>query len=230
MSTKLRIYLLLVIAITFSTSCGYVLANNNQPTSSIEPIQASATEPLSNTLLAQTLVSQPDYLGRCETMNPAKLTEQIPYQNIWPGLTKESEVQAILGMPDKRSVFRDEINLVYGNDIGILVKDNVVTTILVSPDADVRFRLEEVIIKYGCPDLILAVNTTEDQVGYNSIRFIYSTIGLAISFAEYPANLSDGVDKTWYFPPMTVQEYFEKNGWARRRSSAQPLEWNEAVK
>jgi hypothetical protein len=230
MSTKLRKYFILVITITFSASCGNSLINNNQPNSSMEPTLASETEPVSNALLAQTLVSNTNYLNECKSLNPLKLTEQIPYQNIWPGKTKEAEVESILGVPDKRSVLGDEINLVYGSDLGVLVKNGIVTSILVYPEDETRFTLEEVILKYGCPDLVLAVNTTEDQVGYNSIRLIYSKVGLAVSFAHYPANLSDSIDKIWYFPFMTVQEYFEKNGWAGMPGSAQPVEWNDAVK
>lgn len=225
---QLRKYFILVITITFLSSCRNALIDNNQPNSSMQSTQA--TETVSNVLLAQTLVSNTNYLDHCKTLNPIKLTEQIPYQNIWPGKTKESEVESILGVPDETSVFRDETSLLYGTDVGVLVKNGVVTSILVSPEDESRLSLEEVILKYGCPDLILAVNTTEDQVGYTSIRLIYSTVGLAISFAHYPANLSDRVDTIRYFPSMTVQEYFEKNGWAQMPFSAQPLEWNDAVK
>ena len=228
MLTKLRKYFILVITIAFLISCRNALIDNDQPNS--YSTQASGTEPVSNVFLAQTLVANTNYLDQCKTLNPLKLTEQLPYQKIWPGKTTESEVESILGAPDKKSVFRDEINLVYGSNLGILVRNGVVESILISPEDESRLTLEEVILKNGCPDLVLAVNTTEDQVGYNSIRFIYITLGLEVSFAHYPANLNDRVDTIRYFPSMTVQEYFEKNGWAGLRWSAQPIEWNDAVK
>lgn len=230
MPIKLRKHLILMMAIAFSASCRNVLINSDQPTDSVEPIQGSATETVSNVLLAQTLVANTNYLEPCKKLNPIKSTEQIPYRNILPGKTKGSEIESILGTPDKRSVFGDEINLVYGSNVGVFVQDGIVTSILVSLEDESGLTLEEVIIQYGCPDLILAVNTTVDQVGYNDIRLIYNTLGLAVSFPGYPATLSEHADAIWYFPTMTVQEYFEKNGWAQMRSSAQPVEWNDAVK
>jgi hypothetical protein len=221
MPTKLRRYLILVMALAFSGACRNVLM--------LTP--ASETQPVSNIFLAQTLVANPNYLDECKTLNPIKLTEQIPYQNILPGKTKESEVESILGMPDERSVFQGEINLVYG-DTGLLVdiKNDVVTYIVVNPESKLPITLEEDILQYGCPDLFLAVNTMEDQVGYNSIRLIYSTIGLAVSFAGYPTSLGSSADAIPYFPPLTIQEYFETNGWAQMPFSAQPIEWNDAIK
>lgn len=192
--------------------------------------QIIATQSVSNVSIAQTRVSNMSYLDECKTLNPIKLTEQIPYQNIWPGKTKESELESILGAPVKRSVFRDEINLVYGSNVGLFVQDGIVTYILVSLEDESQLTVEEVILKYGCPDLVLAVNTTEDQVGYYSIRLLYNTIGMEVSFANYPAALGSSADNISYFPPVTVQEYFENNGWAAMSWSAQPVEWRDAVK
>lgn len=219
------------MAIAFSASCGNALINNDQPNGSAELTQAFETEPVSNALLAQTLVSNTNYLDPCKTINPIKLTEQISYQNIWPGKTKESEVESILGTPEERSVFRGVKNLVYG-DTGLLVdvENDVVTYIVVNPDKDLPITLEEVVLRYGCPDLILAVNTTEDQVGYNSIRFIYSTIGMEVSFAGNPTGLASNADNISYFPPASIQGYFEEHSWAGVSWSAQPVEWNDAVK
>ena len=219
------------VAITvLMASCARSAGEETQINKTPAQSQIIATESVSIVSLAQTSVSNTNYLSECKTINPAKLTEQIPYRNILPGKTKESEVESILGMPDKRSVFRDEINLVYGSDVGVLVINNIVTPILVSSKDESKSTLEEAILKYGCPDIVLAVNTTEDQVGYNSIRLIYSMLGLTVSFAHYPANLGDSLDKIWYFPSMTIQEYFEKNSWAEVSSSAKPVEWNDAVK
>ena len=210
-------------------SCTSTISAETEPNNASE--KTSATKSASVSSLAQTLVSNTTYLDECKTLNPLKFTEQIPYQNIWPGKTKESEVESILGVPDKRSVFRDVIDLVYGdNGFFVEIQNGSVTYIVVPVEGASGFTLKEVILKYGCPDLVLAVNTTEDQVGYNSIRLIYSTLGLEVSFAHYPANLSDSADIISYFPSMTVQEYFEKNGWAEMRWSAQPVEWNDAVK
>ena len=238
MPTKLGEYLILVMSIAFLASCGNALINNDQPNSSVastqvlESTQAFENESDSNPLLAQTLISNTNYLDPCKSVNPIKLTEQIPYLNIWPGKTKESEVESILGTPDKRSIFRGVKDLVY-DDTGLSVdiESGVVTYIVVNPEeSNLPITLKEVILRYGCPDLILAVNTTEDQVGYNSVRFIYSTIGMEVSFAGYPTGLGISADDISYFPPATVQEYFEKNSWAGVSWSAQPVELNDAVK
>ena len=224
-----KIISICIFAFVLMASCTSIISPETEPNNVSDRV--SVTESALVVSRALTLVSNTNYLDECKTLNPLKLTEQIPYQNIWPGKTKESEVESILGVPDKRSVLvGDEINLVYSSDLGVLVKNDIVTSILVYPEDETRFTLEEVILKYGCPDLVLAVNTTEDQVGYDSIRLIFSKVGLAVSFAHYPANLSDSIDKIWYFPSMTVQKYFEKNGWAGMPRSAQPVEWNDAVK
>ena len=195
--------------------------------------QVAVTEPASNASLVQTLVSNPNYVDQCKTLNPSKLTEQISYKNIWPGKTKASEVESILGTPQESSVFQGVTTLVYGaTESFVQIENGVVTYIVVDPDTETRFPItfEEVVLRYGCPDLVLAVNTTEDQVGYNSVRFIYSMIGMEVSFAGYPTNLGSSSDNISYFPPVTVQEYFEKNGWAAIRFFTQSVEWTEAVR
>jgi hypothetical protein len=228
MLSTTKIISICIITFVIMASCTSIVNPETGPNNSSD--QVSVTESASVISLAQTLVSNTNYLDECKTLNHLKLTEQIPYQNIWPGKTKESEVESILGIPDKRSVLRDEINWVYGSNVGLIVQDGIVTSILVSLEDESWLTLEEVILKYGCPNLIMAVNTTVDQVGYNDIRLIYSRLGLAVSFPGYPANLSTRADAIWYFPMMTVQEYFEKNGWARMPWSAQPIEWEDAVK
>ena len=195
--------------------------------------QITITEPISNASLAQTLVSNPNYLDQCKTLNPLKLTEQISYKNIWPGKTKASEVEAILGTPQERSTFGVVTTLVYGDtEFFVEIENGVVTYIVVDPDEETKLpiTLEEVILRYGCPDLVLAVNTTEDQVGYNSIRFIYSIIGMAASFPNFPTSLGSNANNISYFPSMTVQDFFEKYSWAEIRFFAQPVEWSEAIK
>ena len=195
--------------------------------------QVTVSEPVSNAPLAQTLVSNPNYLDQCKSLNPIKLTEQIYYKNILPGKTKASEVESILGTPQERSVFEGVTNLVYGDtEFFVSIENDVVTYIVVDPDTETRLpiTLEEVVLRYGCPDVMLAFNTKEDQVGYNSVSFIYSTIGMEVRFPNFPTSLGSNANNISYFPSMTVQEFFEKYSWAEIRFFAQPVEWNEAIK
>ncbi|HET9907418.1 MAG TPA: hypothetical protein VFQ23_12270 [Anaerolineales bacterium] len=189
--------------------------------------------PVSNAQLAQTLVSNPNYLDQCKSLNPIKLSEQISYKNVWPGKTKASEVESILGTPQEKSSFDGGTNLVYGkSEFFVSVENGLVTYIVVdpNPETNLSITLEEVILRHGCPDVILAFNTTEDQSGYNSVRLIYSTIGMEISFANYPTSLGSSALNTSYFPPMTVQEFFDTYSWTEMRFFTQPVEWSEAIK
>lgn len=211
-------------------SCGQTKIGNVQPNATMLPSPVSETEAASVTSLVQTSVSNMNYLKECKTINHNKFTEQIPYQDILPGKTNESELETLLGAPDKVSKIKDRTNWVYGN-VGLLIEKGTVTYVLVPVEQTSELTLEQLVLKYGCPDLILAVNSTEDQVGYGGVRFIYHFAGMEVDFAKYPVSLSDKPATISYFPSMDLQEYLNKNSWGTMTiQSGKPVEWTEAVK
>jgi len=230
MPTKIKKHFISVVIITLLASCGRVTIENTQVNNSTSPAQVSETEAVSIVSIAQTSVSNTNYLHECKAINPEKTMGQVPYLGILPGKTKESELESLLGIPDKTSVFEGVTNLVYG-DTGLLVEKGVVKYVVVSMAKTSGFTLKQLVLRYGCPDLVFAVNTTEDQVGYTGTRFIYYDIGIEFSFMVYPTNLNDTPSSVSYFSPMDLQEYLEKNGWTIMGTRfGKPVKWTEAVR
>lgn len=219
------------VAITLLlASCARTTIENIQPDKTPAPSEVSATKSASVPSLAQTLISNSNYLRECKTINRSKLTEQIPYKDIWPGKTRESQLVALLGAPDEAFTIKGVTNWVYGG-MGLFIEEGVVTEVLVQVDQQSGLTLEQLVLKYGCPDIVFAINTTEDQVGYTGTRFIYYGIGIEFYFMNYPVKLADVPDNIAYFQPMGLQEYLKKNGWTVMGiQSGRPIEWTEALK
>ncbi len=225
MSNKMIKIFLCVAVTVLLTSCAGTMVEENLPTSN----QVVETETPSIALAAQTLTSNVNYLGECKFINSSKLKVQISFQNIWPGTTKESEIEALMGAPDTTYIIKGVTNLVYG-DIGLLVEDHIVTYVLAPIDENSGLTLRQVVLTYGCPDIIFAINTTEDQTGYAGTLFIYHNIGIEFSFLNYPATLSELPDNASYFQPMSFQEYLQESSWnVIGIPFGKPVEWNEAV-
>src|SRR6266540_1071453 len=126
MPNKTIITYIFILLNVLLVSCGQTKLENIQPNTAMVPSEVSETQAVSVVSLVQTSVSNTNYLDECKTINPAKFTDQIPYQGIWPGKTKESELEPLLGAPDKVSVFKDKANWVYG-DVGFLIEKGIVT-------------------------------------------------------------------------------------------------------
>lgn len=230
MPTKtIKIYVSIAIIVLLA-SCIRNTIEEGQPNKIPTSTQVTETEPVSVVSLAQTSVSDVNYLRECKTINPTKLTEQIPYENIWPGETKESELESLLGTPDKIFTLKGITNLVY-DDTGLLIENGIVTDVRTPIDEKSELTLERLVLTYGCPDIVFAVNTTEDQIGYTSTLFIYHNIGVEIRFFNYPSDLADIPTSISYSRPMDLQEYLQENGWTVMSvQSGKPIEWSDAVK
>lgn len=230
MPTKtIKIYVSIAIIVLLA-SCIRNTIEEGQPNKIPTSTQVTETEPVSVVSLAQTSVSDVNYLRECKTINPTKLTEQIPYENIWPGETKESELESLLGTPDETFTIKGVTNWVYG-DMGLFIEKGIVTDVLAPVDNESRLTLEQLILTYGCPDIVFAVNTTEDQIGYTGTRLTYHNIGVVIQFSNLPVSLTDIPVYIQYFQPMGLQEYLEKSGGTTMGLQfGKPIEWSEAVK
>lgn len=180
--------------------------------------------------LTLTSVSNPKYLSKCKNLNPVDSEKQISYQNIWPGKTRESDLELILGSPDEKYTFSGTTDWVYDN-VSFSIEGDMVTEVLISVETETDLTLMEIILEYGCPNIIFAVNTTEDQAGYTDTRFVYHNIGAEFSFRNYPTSLNNTPSHIKYFQPMNLEEYLETNEWtALDTYLGKPIEWNDAVK
>lgn len=216
-----------MIVVVLTTSCSRIAVKETEPNTTPSP--KSVTQSVSVESLVKTAVSNPNYLRECKDLNPVDSEEQISYRNIWPGKTKASELELILGSPDEKYTFSGTTDWVY-DDISLSIEGDIVTEVLISVDTGTDLTLMEIILEYGCPNIIFAVNTTEDQFGYTDTRFVYHNIGAEFSFRRYPASLNDTPSHVKYFRPMNLEEYLETNEWtALDTYLGKPIEWNDAI-
>ena len=185
--------------------------------------------------MVQTVVANESYLHECRAINPEKAVEQVSYMGVTPGKTKDSELETILGTPDQKVTSSTAIDWIYG-DTGVFIEKGIVKRIIISyvfipaEEASSEFRLDQLIRNYGCPDILFAVNATEDQVGYTNTRFIYPTIGIEIDYAAFPASSTELPSNVVYFQPTNVQEYLGQFAAPFFVSNTSKLiEWDEAV-
>ena len=101
MPSKFTKFSMSIVIVFLLVSCMGNAVEESQSNKTPIPTRIPGTEPVSIVWLAQTSVSNANYLGECKSINPSKLMEQIPYQNIWPGETKKSELEILLGTPDE---------------------------------------------------------------------------------------------------------------------------------
>lgn len=193
------------------------------------------------------IVSDPDYLKDCRRQYPSAPDQQIGFRDIYPGKTTADQVRENLGDPTRRD---GEIWVYYDGDFGyyyISFEDNLVDWVSVGVDLigsgdEVPLPLKnnllhpkELLIKYGCPDLIIAMELDPPPFAeipnYNTTFFEYHRIGIEVRFDGYPILYSDVPSNITFFEPVSLRDFLYQSGDGLLESNfSSPVFLEEAIR
>lgn len=250
-TSKLILLLLILSTIITSSSCTPDKGTLVSPTSTIEFSSQIPSPSETSTLKAITeppierfyrIVSDTDYLKDCRSQYPSVSNQQIGFRDIYPGKTTDNQIPESLGKPTAHNItiggyeewlYYDE-NLTFA--YRLYTKNNVVDFVTIEVDREILLPLEDILNKYGCPDLIIAIELDPppfaETPNYNKTFFIYHRAGIEIRFEGYPVSYSDPASVVSFVKPLSLKDYLEKqykSGFLVNDFSS-PVSLEEAVK
>jgi hypothetical protein len=174
----------------------------------------------------ETLRADPGYMAGCKEFNPISMNEQAGYQGIYPFITTQEEVSNILGTPLRINEF-NEISWEYGK-LDVVFDKKIVSELYVVGD-DVT-TLKDLIVQYGCPDVIYALDINEHPFGeYSRLLFLYPSIGFDFTIDHIPAKMNDIVYDMRYFKPGALDDYKNMFFTLSVPNASKPMTWDRSV-
>ena len=178
------------------------------------------------TISIETLRASPNYMAGCEKINLNSTKMQAGYKDIYPGYTTKDEVEDLLGKP----IRTNEINSTtweYDN-LAVTFDGLIVNELFVAGDSVTG--LKDMILKYGCPDAIYALDINEEHRGeYSRLLFIYPGIGFDFTVDIIPADLNGRINDMSYFKPGTLAYYSDLIHTLDITDTSKLMTWDEAV-
>ena len=221
-------YLLLVVSLTTIILIACSSIKGEEAT----PFDLLSTSTVSPSMMAATLVSNTNYMQECKRINPEIRQGQIDYLNIYPGQTRVEDIEAMIGKPIKRNDPSANDREWHYDNFNVYIKrgNDVVDSILVFGDTQFMVSLEYLVKEYGCPDLIYAIDKSEDYPSgaYSFTEFIYFRNGVEFAFDSFPVHLSDLPVFIDFFVPQFLEEY-SYNYIYPNYEVGKPVTWDEAV-
>jgi len=175
----------------------------------------------------ETLQADPSYMAECKKINRDIVDEQASYKGIYPGRTTQDEVRNVFGKPLRVPQIK-EIIWEYGDRSVVFDKSKVSKLYVFGDNAT---TLKDLILQYGCPDGIYALDTSVHAYGdYSRLVFFYHRIGFQFSIGHNPAKLNDTVDQMTYFMPGTLDDYKNTFRFFSVPNSIKLMTWDEALR
>lgn len=218
------------VALLFVSSC---LTNNDSN---------SSVSTLTNTTPNQTFENvtyDENYMKDCKNKFPLIHSQQIGFREIYPGFTTEDQLIAQLGQPNKFSKTDEgEEYLYFDPDVSyayhFFITNHVVSDIFIEADAETLSPLQNILEKYGCPDVIFAVSASDDPfdniLNYNRTFFVYLDAGIRIKFEGYPINYLDTPFVVGFVKPISLDDFLELETDSLASKSSVLITFLEAVK
>ncbi len=167
----------------------------------------------------ESIVNSDSYLTDCKLKYPLiEDTRQAGFLNIYPGVTTETELISQLGQTYRYSRVNEQKEYLYSDQdttyaYSFLVIDKVVKDIAVLADDEILSPLQNILKKYGCPDLIIAQALSDDPFDdsliYNKTLFEYLNMGIWIRFEAYPIAYSDTPGVLGFQKPISLDSFLE---------------------
>jgi hypothetical protein len=174
-------------------------------------------------------------MSSCLEINPSKNQEQTGYRGILPGLTPLNDLEGLVGLPVEKSSSYEGQEWDYGSFL-VIIPEDIITEIYVYTDPDMYLDtqnnplyLRAAILKYGCPDVILAAKDPEAlEAGFEWTILAYHNTGLEIRFFAYPLTYDDIVTYISYFAPSSLLTY-TSNMEHRMIYDWEFISWDDAI-
>jgi len=207
-------WIFLIAMILFLMACTSAPPTLLLPPVSVDEVKASVVDP--------------NYMKGCREINSSDSERQVSYKGIIPGSATSIEVKNQVGDPLKKSSLIDQ--WIY-DGFSIVFENEIVTSIYIQVDSEFNSTLFDIIIKYGCPDVIFAYDVREEKAGVlGEVSFVYYRIGANFRILNYPVNLLDKAEFVEFFPARSLDEYLtgieETLGFP---NTVKLVSWDEAV-
>lgn len=147
------------------------------------------------------------YKNKITDKNIPAIPEGVSYLSIFPGLTKETEMQKIMGNPlnistnDKQKIYEYSSLSKFRNN-EVITSDGTVDFIREIVTSNGKM-VKDITSLYGEPEYFL-YQMSELNI-FN--LYVYPSKGLA-----YVANLGGYILEIWYFTPTTIDDFVSKWG------------------
>lgn len=191
----------------------------------------------------ENIVTNDDYLKDCKLKYPQIYNQQVGFQEVYSGITTESELIDRLGRSYEISKSNEGTEYFYSDSnmarvYSFFVINNLVDDIAVVADSETLIPLQKILEKYGCPDLIIAIALSDDlferPLDYNRTFLVYLDGGVQIRFEGYPINYSDVPSLVRFTKPSSLSTFLEiESDYATGflvSDSSMPVSLLEAVK
>lgn len=195
LSKTISFFTILLISLFFLTNCSkHVSSNENSYTNEEEIDQKSIIQ-------NQILTSGCDKsYGR--NNSPAS------FQGILPEKSSLLDVEKIFG---KAIIHEGVVNYWEYHNLVVTHDATYVKEIRIYDNLAESFTIDSVSAIYGCPDILLAYDTSEDMPSQNwdTVIITYIDNGIEISFhTSHPINIyKDKANIVVFFPSMSIDEY-----------------------
>lgn len=176
------------------------------------------------------------YLQDCRDIYSTANYQQIGYRDIYPGKTTIDQVAKIYGQSRKYSFDKTyEEWIIDGPNQNLLytvsASNNLVDYVFVRTDQEILLSLKELLKKFGCPEVIIAVelepSIDTSTFVYNTTFFVYLTNGIEIRFEGFPVSYSSPASIITFERPYDLEEYLTNVSFSVEAAS--PVTLDEAV-
>ena len=205
----LVISVIIVLSNLFLLSCSLISANTPQK----EPGPEITLTPALNAPTL-TMTASSGQIIPCQKINSAS---QVDYLGILPGFSTTDNLIELIGKPVEILTIR--------------IENDIVVSITLPSDPKNRTNLREIFQKYGCPDIIFAIDFSEHKSGqYSATSLVYLDYGIEFTIEAFPLTLSDEISTSLFFKPGTLDDFLSYNPSLKSELVAKIITLEEAIK
>ena len=224
----LVISVIIVLSNLFLLSCSLISANTPQK----EPGPEITLTPALNAPTL-TITASSGQIIPCQKINSAS---QVDYLGILPGFSTTDNLIELIGKPVEILTYEGENQewIYESNESGffpIRIENDIVVSITLPSDPKNRTNLREIFQKYGCPDIIFAIDFSEHKSGqYSATSLVYLDYGIEFTIEAFPLTLSDEISTSLFFKPGTLDDFLSYNPSLKSELVAKIITLEEAIK
>lgn len=175
------------------------------------------------------IVNNSTYLLDCKNIYNIKNQSQICFNNLCPGLINQDQILDLYQTPLSQYSYIGETYLRYP-DFGVQITDNNLHSVDIFNDKDLFKSFNEQLSMYGCPDLMIAIDSSEEPNGdYFRLGVFYTKSGLEFIFSKIPIELVDSPEEVVLFTPIDVKDFYTAFPYFDDISSSKIINWKDAV-
>jgi hypothetical protein len=170
------------------------------------------------------------YLLDCRLIYGIKYKSQVCLNNLCPGLINQDQILNLYKTPISQYSYGSETYLRYP-EFGVRITDShILASVDVFNDTSLFKVFKEQLSMFGCPDLMIAIDSSEEPNGdYFRLGVFYTKSGLEFIFSKIPIELVDSPEEVVLFTPIDVIDFYTVFPYFDDISSSKIINWKDAV-